>query len=182
MKTPLKSQTSESEVEQAGRPRKNILMKPSVSAAFCCLLAILLAGCAPGRRQGSASAAESFYTPADPPSSRYVIDARIGDGGNAIEGRETVSLKNSGRDPLGVVAFDWSVGSFSPLEVSAAGRKLFPPDSPSAASQQRPIFIHLPEPLAPGRIIEMNVTFSRKTNASQARTEFSSSNWYPRLW
>lgn len=157
-------------------------MKRSVSVAFSCAFIILLAGCAPGQRPGHASAADAFYTPSDPPSSRYVIDARIDALGNAIEGRETITLKNSGRDLMGVVAFDWSVGVFSSLEVSAASRKLFPPDGSSPAPQQRPIFVRLPEPLAPGASIELNVAFGMKTSPSQARTEFSSSNWYPRLW
>jgi hypothetical protein len=87
------------------------------------ILAVALAGCSPGARPGAAPEGGSFYTPADPPSSRYVIDARVDAAAGAIEGRETIHLKNTGRAPLGTVAFDWPVGPSSAPE-SAPGKTL----------------------------------------------------------
>ena len=157
-------------------------MERSVRIPLCCVVAIALSGCVAGKRQDAASAAGRFYTPPDPPSSRYVIDARIGAGGKAVDGRETVSLKNSGRAPLGVLAFDWSTGPLSSLEVASGGRRIFPPDAPSPAPQAGPIFVRLPRPLAPGAGLVLDATFSMKTGGAQGRLEFSSSEWYPRLW
>jgi tetratricopeptide (TPR) repeat protein len=157
-------------------------MKGHIPFVIFSIFAISLAGCGPAKHQDASSPERSFYTPTDPPSSRYVIDARIGDGGKAIEGRETISLNNSGRNPLGIVAFDWNIGSLSSLEVSTAGRQIFPADSSSPGPQQRPIFVRLPKPLAPGDGIQLNVSFSLKTGSSEGRAEFLSSNWYPRLW
>ncbi|MDD8026204.1 MAG: hypothetical protein PHI34_06810 [Acidobacteriota bacterium] len=157
-------------------------MKRSTPLALACILILGFTPYAPGRQPVSSTAAQSFYTPADPPSSLYVIDARVDVAGGAVEGSETISLKNSGRDPLGIIAFDWSVGPLSTLEVSAGGRRLFPPDGASFDPQQRPISVRLPAPLAPGSGIELNVLFSLKTDDPQSPTEFSSSEWYPRLW
>ena len=157
-------------------------MKRLIPLAIFGLLVIILSGCTSAKRPGPASPADSFYTPTDPPSSLYVIDAHIGAGGAAIEGRETVSLNNSGRDPLGIVAFDWSIGSLSSLEVAAGGRRIFPRDSSSSAPQQGPLFVRLPEPLAPGAGVKLDVSFSMKTGSSPRRAEFSSSRWFPRLW
>jgi hypothetical protein len=158
-------------------------MKRVMPAALCCALVLISFGCASGERPSPpAAAAQPFYSPSIPPSSRYVIDARIGAGGSPIEGRETISLKNSGREALGVIAFDWNVGAFSTLEVSAGGRRLLPPDGPSSAPPQRPILVPLPQPLAPGAGLELSISFSLKSGTAQTGTEFSSSQWYPRLW
>ena len=88
-----------------------------VALASACLLIMGFASCGPRRTAGPSPAADPFYAPAERPSSRYVIDARLDVAGGAVEGRETVSLRNTGRHPLGVVAFDWAVGSRSTLEV-----------------------------------------------------------------
>lgn len=141
-----------------------------------------LAGCSPGGRPGAAPSAGSFYTPAEPPSSRYVIDARVDVATAAVEGRETISLKNTGRAPIGTIAFDWTVGPNSKLEVAAGGRKLFPPDGASSDPQPQPIMIALPEALAPGASIELAVSFSRRWGGLTKQTEYSNDRWYPRLW
>jgi hypothetical protein len=60
------------------------------------ILAFAIAACGPGGRPGSSAAGQPFYTPAEPPSSRYVIDARVDVAAAAVEGRETIALKNAG--------------------------------------------------------------------------------------
>ena len=107
-----------------------------VTMASACLLIMGLASCGPGRPAGPSPAADRFYAPSVRPSSRYVIDARVDVAGGSVEGRETVTLKNPGRDPLGVVAFDWAVGAQSTLEVSQGERRLFPPAT--APAEPRP--------------------------------------------
>jgi len=146
------------------------------------ILALALAGCSPGARSGASPNGGPFYTPAEPPSSRYVIDARVDVAAAAVEGRETISLRNTGRAPLGTVAFDWPVGPSSTLEVAVGGRRLFPPEGPSPAPQSRPILIALPEALAPGAAIDLGVSFTQRLGDARQRTEFMSDKWYPRLW
>lgn len=138
------------------------------------------ASCSSGDETGAAPAGGSFYTPADPPSSRYIIDARVDAATDAVEGRETVSLRNTGRAPLGRIAFDWSVGESSTLEVTAGGRRLFP--EAATALEPRPILIALPEVLAPGAAIELAVTFRRSAGFGKGPGLIVSDGWYPRLW
>jgi len=157
-------------------------MKPSGPIALCGVMIAVLSGCVPAERTGPVDSADSFYTPPNPPSSRYVIDARIGAGGSAIDGRETISLKNTGDGPLGVAAFDWTVGPASSLEVAVKGRRIFPPEGLAPAAQRGPILVRLPEPLAPGAAIELDVTFGQKAGGSRDEAEFLSDHWYPRLW
>lgn len=157
-------------------------MKRSLSIALCGALIAVLSGCVPAERSGPARSADSFHAPPDPPSSRYVIDVRIGPGGSEIEGREAIFLKNSGSEPLNIVAFDWNTGPSSSLEVAVKGRRILPPEGSMPAAQQGPILVRLPEQLAPGAGIQLDVTFGMKTGASQGETEFVTTRWYPRLW
>ena len=157
-------------------------MKRAVSIVACCAVALALAGCAPGKHRGAAPAADSFYTPAEPPTSRYVIDARFDAGAGTIEGRETIHLKNAGRDPLGVVAVDWTVNPGQSLEIAVAGRRLFPGEGAPPAPRTSPIFIRLPEPLAPGASVALDVSFGTKTGSSRKPDVFTTSRWFPRLW
>jgi len=146
------------------------------------ILAPVLAGCPSMDRSGAAPGAGAFYAPAVPPASRYVIDARVDQAADIIEGHETVSLKNTGRMPLGTIAFDWAVGAASTLEVTARGRRLFPEDEPSAGPRLAPIMIALPEALDPGATIELAVTFRRSAGLGKRAEMLSSDGWYPRLW
>jgi len=146
------------------------------------VLVIVLQGCAPGAPPRRTGGPASYFAPADPPPSRYVIDARIGPGGSTIDGRETVSLRNTGRDPIGIVAFDWNTGAFSTLEVSVGGRRIYPPDSAPAVPDPRPIMMSLPEPLSPGDGLALSVAFSQRSGQPQSGTSFSSTRWFPRLW
>ncbi len=156
-------------------------MTRSVPLALVAAAAISLAGCGSAERPSGAASADSFYTPADPPSSRYAIDARFGASGG-VEGRETVTLKNSGIDPIGVVAFDWTIGSKSTLQVAAAGRRVFPPDGAAPAPQAGPVLVRLPGPLAPGASIDLDVTFAVKPASAKPIRDYLNGGFYPRLW
>ena len=155
-------------------------MRRPVPVLLCIVLGTMISGCSSGKGPGGAPVPGSFFSPLDPPPSRYVIDARFGAG--AIDGRETISLKNSGRQPLAVVAFDWNIGPLSSLEVAEGGRRLFPPGGVSPAPQAGPVLVRLPELLPPGASIVLNVSFRKRTGEAQGRSEYSDSRWYPRLW
>ena len=157
-------------------------MKKTLVVLVASFLACSLAACRSETRPGAPAAGGAFFTPANPPSSRYVIDAKIGAGGSTVEGRETISLENSGRLPIAVVAFDWNVSVHASLEVSVGGSKLFPSDPPAAGPLERPILVPLATPLAPGARIELNVTFASKVVLPKGKSDFLSSSWYPRLW
>src|SRR5512137_2481200 len=157
-------------------------MKHPLRPLSVATLVLALAGCSPGTRSAAAPNGGSFYTPAEPPSSRYVIDARVDVAAAAVEGRETVSLKNTGRAPIGMVAFDWTLGPSSTLEVTAGGRRLYPPDAGASEPQPRPIMVTLPEPVPAGATVELAVSFSQRLGGSRTYAEYSNDRWYPRLW
>jgi len=142
-------------------------------------LIIVLAGCGPARQSGAT--ADTYFSPVDPPASLYVIDARVDVDKSLLEGRETIFLKNTCPNPIGVLAFDWDFGPSSPLEVSLKGAKLYPTAEGLSAPEKRPLFMRLPNPLEPGSEIDLNVTF--KMTRSGLKEQISTSDrWYPRLW
>ena len=157
-------------------------MKRSAPIVLGFIFIFAFSSCGPAKPPSLAPTTASFVSPANPPSSRYVIDARIGESGAEIAGREKISLKNTGSLPLGVLAFDWNIGPQSSLKVSAGGRILFPPDGAAQAPQKGPIFVPLPEPLAPGAAIDLDVTFGITTGAPRKKTEYLSSAFSPHLW
>ena len=143
------------------------------------ILIVILAACGPSRRPGPASGA--YFSPVDPPASRYVIDARVDVDQGVLEGRETIRVKNTCSRPLGVLAFDWDFGPSSSLEVSLPGVKLFPPADGLSDPQKRPLFVNLPEPLAPGAEITLSAAFKVISPGFKEPTT-TSSRWYPSLW
>ena len=150
--------------------------------ASACLLIIAFASCGSRRTVGPSPAADPFYAPAARPSSRYVIDVSVDVAGGSVEGRETVSVRNTGRHPLAVVAFDWAVGSQSTLEVSAGGSRLFPSSTTADEPRPRPVMVPLAEPLAQGASVDLTVSFSRRAGGAKEQKDLLTNDWYPRLW
>jgi len=157
-------------------------MKRHPALAFAAALVGALAACSSPQPPAAASFSDAFYSPADPPPSRYIIDAKIDVASGAVEGRETVGLKNTGRAPLTWIAFDWGVGAWSTLEVSVGGRKIFPLDEAVSAPRTKPVKMALPEPLAPGASVDLAVSFSQKAGDSRKRSVYQTSSLGPRLW
>ena len=88
---------------------------------LCSVLIIILVGCGPARQSGAS--ADTYFSPVDPPSSRYVIDARVDSDKALLEGRETISLKNTCSNPIGVLAFDWDYRIVVAARSFAQGRE-----------------------------------------------------------
>ncbi len=124
----------------------------------------------------------AYYAPNLPPSSRYVIDARVDIDRGILEGRETVSLRNTGRNPIDVVAFDWDADRSSTIEVFLRGQRLYPPPNATGSRQKRPLYIPLPGTLEPGAQVELSATFRIAQAVPRDLMEISASDWYPRLW
>ncbi len=143
-------------------------------ASLCLAIAIVAVGDSLGD--------ESYFSPAIPPSSHYVIDARIDLAQDLMEGRETVSLKNPSRVPISVVAFDWSSESPSSLEVAWEGKRLYPPPESPKVPQKGPLFVRLVQPLAPDAQITLEAKFRVSGIGAIGPEGVSTSQWYPRLW
>jgi len=126
---------------------------------------------------------DAYWTPAEPPKSHYVIDARVDlSPKGAIEGTETIILKNTGPRPMGVLAVDWSIGPGSTISVAASGKTLMPLNPESTPVLSSPLFYPLPDPLAPGKRLKLEVAFRKAVEFSAEDTELGNTHWYPRLW
>jgi len=126
---------------------------------------------------------DAYWTPAEPPKSHYVIDARVDlSPKGAIEGTETIILKNTGPRPMGVLAVDWSVGPGSTISVAASGSTLMPLNPEGRPVLSSPLFYPLPEPLTPGKRLRLEVAFRKAVEFSAEDTEFGNTSWFPRLW
>jgi hypothetical protein len=126
---------------------------------------------------------DAYWTPADPPKSHYVIDARLDlSAKGTIEGTETIILKNTGPRPMGVLAVDWSIGPGSTISVAVSGSTLMPLNPESRPVLSSPLFYPLPEPLTPGKRLRLEVAFRKAVEFSAEDTELGNTHWYPRLW
>jgi tetratricopeptide (TPR) repeat protein len=124
-----------------------------------------------------------FWAPADPPKSRYVIDARLDlSPSGSIEGKETITLKNTSVRPFGVVAFDWTTGPASSISVTLSGRLLTPLNPENRPVLSAPIIYLLPKPLSPGKKLILEVAFTKTVEFPAEAGEFGDTRWYPRLW
>jgi tetratricopeptide (TPR) repeat protein len=131
----------------------------------------------------SLCAQDAYWSPAEPPKSHYAIDARLDlSPKGAIEGTETIVLKNASRLPISVVALDWSQGPASSISVTASGSTLAPLNPEKKPVLSSPLVYLLPKPLAPGKKLELDVTFRKTVEFSAEDTEFGDTHWYPRLW
>jgi len=131
----------------------------------------------------SLCAQDAYSVPADIPKSHYAIDAGLDlSPKGAIEGTETIVLKNTSRLPISMVAIDWSMGPAASISVTASGSALTPLNPEKKPVLSSPLFYLLPEPLAPGKKLELEVTFRKTVEFSAEDTEFGETHWYPRLW
>lgn len=157
-------------------------MKPSGRGLYACLsLTFLLSW--PVALGSSLAAEESFQTPADPPKSHYIIDVRLDlSPKGAIEGTETILLKNTSGIALKSIAVDWSIGPASSISVTASGRTLIARNPENKPGLSSPLFYPLPEPLSPGKRLRVQATFKKAVEFADKDTEFGDTDWYPRLW
>jgi hypothetical protein len=125
---------------------------------------------------------QGFWTPREPPKAHYAIDARLDFAGSVIEGTETIEFKNSTRQPIAVLALDWSVGPASSIAVSVAGTALAPVNPEESATISSPLYFRLPEPAAPGKKIRLRVAFRRPMKLESGSASFVTSRFYPALW
>ena len=126
---------------------------------------------------------DKYWVPKDLPKSHYVIDARLDlSPKGSIEGKETIVMKNTSRLPLRVVALDWSTGPASSISMIASRSTLTPLNPEKKPVLSSPLFYLLPEPLAPGKKLKLEVTFRKTVEFSAEDTELGDTHWYPRLW
>lgn len=129
-----------------------------------------------------ANAEQRFWGPADPPKAHYKINASLDISTNVVKGSETVTFKNSSREPLSILAVDWTIKDTSSIEIELDGRPLSlinvekkPPISP-------PLLYALTKPIKPGASIRLTVKFNFGVMLGPNLREIKLIKWFPRLW
>ena len=125
-----------------------------------------------------AAEAATFWAPADPPIARYQIDCEISAEQRSLQGSETIRFVNTGRWPLQRLALDWRWTDASPIEIRADGAPVALPESVKDAS---PLVFDLPEPVAPGKAVTLEVSFRRGWSFEPYQGYQVMSSWYPRV-
>jgi hypothetical protein len=122
-----------------------------------------------------------YFVPMDPPAAQYLIDAacRLDDKSVLVEGTEAVLLQNTSRQPISVIALEWSTNPTHTLDVSVQGTKLekFGPKP----ADRRLYFFVLPEAVLPNRSVTLDIDFSIGLKARSSGDIYLQA-WYPKLW
>jgi hypothetical protein len=138
------------------------------------------AACGPaGHRTSSAG----FFTPADPPNARYVLDAKfdVADRIVTIAGSGSIVFKAPPSTSLSTFAVDWRIEDKSDLELSFGGKALKSTNAERGLPESTPLFYDLPAPAPPGTEVRLDVKFSRRYDVNSTSL-LTFQKWYPSLW
>jgi len=125
---------------------------------------------------------EGYWVPADPPKCHYEIDAKVDLDVGFVEGKEVITLQNDANRSISVVAIDWLKSADYTIDVTALGENLHVLNMKTENTAESPLFYRLPEPLQPGRQIQLDITFKRSFDVDEDITSFGNTYWYPRIW
>ena len=158
---------------------RNTLTSVSSRAALAAVL-WLVASCstpAPGTADGQGS-----WELADPPPAEYVFNVGIGiDGDQAsLSATGSISLTNTSKRPLSVLALEWTLRPAGEFSVSAAGRPLEVLNAAKAMPPTTPLLLALPAPIPPGGRVKVDLRFTGRAAVTDGQVHFGL--WYPRLW
>ncbi|MCX6560424.1 MAG: hypothetical protein NTZ26_07900 [Candidatus Aminicenantes bacterium] len=128
------------------------------------------------------AAGEALRVPADPPKSRYKIEAAISPENGTVSGSETVRLVNPGLLPMTRIALDWTVSKTRSVEVRVGGRRLEPLNPVGRERLAAPLLFDLPAPLAPKAELILQIDFSASDLLRGDGREYKLTGWHPRLW
>jgi hypothetical protein len=150
------------------------------STAALAAVLLLFAGCpspGPGTPGGQGS-----WELQDPPGAAYVLDTKIGIEGDqaALVAAGSIALTNTSRRPLSVLGFEWTIRPGSEFAMTVGGRPLRLLNAEKAMPPTTPLLLALPEPVAPGAAIKIDVRFASRAAVNNGQVHLGL--WYPRLW
>jgi len=105
-----------------------------------------------------------LWSPGRAPKAAYEIDVRVDLARAALEGTQTVSLRNDSSECIRALRVLWNDGSECGLEVGSSGRLV--------ASGENAMALRLEEPVGPGDRVELRMAF---------RGPVEVLGWHPRL-
>lgn len=123
-----------------------------------------------------------FWVPMIPPPAHYAIECRIDPESGILEGKEIIRFKNTARSPVEVLALDWALTSAQTLKMKIKGNTV-PVVNPSGEKNlSSPLLFWLPQPLPPGKDLDIEIEFSRTFQMAQAKGEIKLTAWHPKFW
>ncbi len=145
------------------------------------MAAIGLAQDAP-EKEKAALAPDAFWAPPVPPRAHYTIDCDIDPTNGTLHGSETIRLKNTSSKPIGRLALSRSGAGDATVRVALPPESAGPPAA-DPTDLETPMLLQLAEPLAPGRELELEMSFQRTIPKAQADPyKLTLTDWHPRLW
>lgn len=129
-----------------------------------------------------ASAQGDYLVPSDPPRSHYRIDARFDFDAKSVAGKEGIELRNNSGITLYTIAFDWSLTEFQSLEIATDTGTLTLLNTPEKSGTSAPLVYRLPQPLEPGSMLKLNLSFEWKGLLPPDQDQVLLQEWFPRLW
>jgi hypothetical protein len=111
---------------------------------------------------------------ADPPSADYVFDVGIGiDGDEAsLAAAGSISLTNTSKRPLSVLALEWTLRPAGEFSVSAGGRPLEVLNAAKNMPRTTPLLLALPAPIPPGGRVKVDVRFTAHAAVNDGQVHF----------
>ncbi len=122
------------------------------------------------------------WTAADPPPADHVFDVGIGIDGDvaSLAAAGSISLTNTSKRPLSVLAFEWTLRPAGEFSMSVGGRPLEVLNAARNMPPTTPLLLALPAPVPPGGRVRVDVRFTGRAAVTGGQVHFGL--WYPRLW
>jgi tetratricopeptide (TPR) repeat protein len=152
----------------------------SISIAILAVALLFAPGCKSPAATDAGGAGS--WTAADPPSADYVLDAGIGIDGDvaSLAAAGSISLTNTTKRPLSILAFEWTLRPAGEFSMSAGGRPLEVLNAAKNMPPTTPLLLALPAPVPPGGRVRVDVRFTGRAAVADGQVHFGL--WYPRLW
>jgi hypothetical protein len=132
---------------------------------------------------GTLAAQSGFWSPVVPPRAQYQIECTFDTTTSLLQGRETVTLRNTTQRPMERLALAWNLGPKQTVSVTANGKPatlLVPPDQLGVTG---PLLLQLPAPLNPGGNLELRIQFHNSYEIDLNKEHgILWQGWYPQLW
>lgn len=157
-------------------------MNRSLALLLCAATALVVSGPARAvQTTGIDGAPVGFWTPKEPPRTRYKIDfaIRLAEQGS-LQGKAVIRFVNTTTRPMQTLAINWATarGASQTLNVTAAGDPV-----ELASLESFPQTFVLSKPLQPGEPMTLEIEFGVSMPVPpEIPEEIAISDWHPQLW
>lgn len=125
---------------------------------------------------------DGFFTPTDIPYATYAYDVDIDLNQQVIAGEGTISLVNTGKLPISVIALDWIINDFRLLQLRQHDQVVEWYNPSQQTNLNPPVYAILPEPVAPGEELMLEVAFKLGLILPEEVESYDTQHFLPKLW